>query len=652
MAGGLIRRLIWLAYLLADVVATFSLGQLSNTNLTPNNKGKSMGRTYDDKYNDLMAFWAPFLLLHLGGPDTITAFALEDNELWLRHFLYLGAHLFAGGYVFMRSFPNDTLVIPTLLLFMAGTIKYLERTMALYLASNVGFKGTIPKVRDPGTNYKVLMDEYMLNKDAGLPSKIEIPAEYPALNSIEEMGKGTQGDNNIEIVAKACEFFMTFKRIIIDLLLNFNERKKSRDYLLKLSAEEAFTMTNIELGLVYDILYTKAAIIHRGLGYATHSICFLSILAAFFLFMPLHAHELQREDILVTYSLLGSALILELVGLVRLIFSPWTYTLLTKKNNSNLIARLIGKFIIWHMQPIYISRYNLINSCVYDHRQFKCIRNISQHWCFAWFRDQFMLLKNEPIDNGLMGFIFHELKRKSMASTDFNMVKHLGSCRGSWVLEQRACYTDFCWTFEVEFEQSILLWHIATDLCFQVDNCKDQKTPSTNLDSHGIHFSTEELCHFGKLISEYMLYLLVLYPSMISSMEGIRQIKKQEAYEEVMCYIDAENKTEESVRKILLSLSSRMEHKPNLVLFDACYLLRMLNILEKRRKWEIISEVWAELLSYAASHCRGKHHVECLIRGGELLTHVWFLMAQMGLGQQYHLVSSHARAKLNVNLTM
>lgn len=66
-------------------------------------------RIDDDKYNDLVAFWAPFLLLHLGGPDTITAFSLEDNELSLRYFLYLGTQLFASAYVFVRSFPNDIL---------------------------------------------------------------------------------------------------------------------------------------------------------------------------------------------------------------------------------------------------------------------------------------------------------------------------------------------------------------------------------------------------------------------------------------------------------------------------------------------------------------------------------------------------------------
>lgn len=72
---------IWIAYLLADWAASFAVGLIS----------KAQGATppHDADNADLLAFWAPFLLLHLGGPDTITAFSLEDNELWLRHFLGL-----------------------------------------------------------------------------------------------------------------------------------------------------------------------------------------------------------------------------------------------------------------------------------------------------------------------------------------------------------------------------------------------------------------------------------------------------------------------------------------------------------------------------------------------------------------------------------
>ena len=29
--------------------------------------------------------WAPILLVHLGGQDGITAYNIEDNELWKRH---------------------------------------------------------------------------------------------------------------------------------------------------------------------------------------------------------------------------------------------------------------------------------------------------------------------------------------------------------------------------------------------------------------------------------------------------------------------------------------------------------------------------------------------------------------------------------------
>ena len=63
--------LLWLAYMTADSVAVFALGHLAAS--APRHQ--------------LLLFWAPFVLLHLGGQDTITAFSIEDNELWKRHLL-------------------------------------------------------------------------------------------------------------------------------------------------------------------------------------------------------------------------------------------------------------------------------------------------------------------------------------------------------------------------------------------------------------------------------------------------------------------------------------------------------------------------------------------------------------------------------------
>ncbi|KAM0907322.1 hypothetical protein ACQ4PT_016195 [Festuca glaucescens] len=71
----LLRLLLWLAYQLAESTATYAVGQLFFSS-TPRD-------------HHLVAFWAPFLLLHLGGPDNITTYALEDSKLWKRHFLTL-----------------------------------------------------------------------------------------------------------------------------------------------------------------------------------------------------------------------------------------------------------------------------------------------------------------------------------------------------------------------------------------------------------------------------------------------------------------------------------------------------------------------------------------------------------------------------------
>ncbi|URD74288.1 hypothetical protein MUK42_35374 [Musa troglodytarum] len=71
---------------------------------------------------DRLAFWSPFLLLHLGGPDTITAFALEDNELWMRHLMGLVFQVAVAFYVFVDSLPETRLTAPAAMMFLAGIL--------------------------------------------------------------------------------------------------------------------------------------------------------------------------------------------------------------------------------------------------------------------------------------------------------------------------------------------------------------------------------------------------------------------------------------------------------------------------------------------------------------------------------------------------
>jgi len=85
----------------------------------------------------LAFFWAPFLLIHLGGQDTITAFSMEDNNLWLRHLLNLVVQVSLAIYVFWKSVGrhNVELIASGVFVFIAGIIKYGERTWSLWSGS-------------------------------------------------------------------------------------------------------------------------------------------------------------------------------------------------------------------------------------------------------------------------------------------------------------------------------------------------------------------------------------------------------------------------------------------------------------------------------------------------------------------------------------
>ena len=94
IARNWIRILVWSAYLSADMVATVALGNLARS------QGDSSGDGSEKANNSIQACWAPFPVLDLGGPDTITAYSIEDNELWLRHLLGLAVQVGVAFYVF------------------------------------------------------------------------------------------------------------------------------------------------------------------------------------------------------------------------------------------------------------------------------------------------------------------------------------------------------------------------------------------------------------------------------------------------------------------------------------------------------------------------------------------------------------------------
>ncbi|GKV29655.1 hypothetical protein SLEP1_g38560 [Rubroshorea leprosula] len=86
VSNNISRMILCFAYQTKDWVAIAALGKLSNSDAE------------SPTSNVLRALWAPLLILHLGGPDTITAYSFQDTQLWNRHLLTLVAQFFLALY--------------------------------------------------------------------------------------------------------------------------------------------------------------------------------------------------------------------------------------------------------------------------------------------------------------------------------------------------------------------------------------------------------------------------------------------------------------------------------------------------------------------------------------------------------------------------
>ncbi|KAF7012641.1 hypothetical protein CFC21_026810 [Triticum aestivum] len=127
---GWFRSIIWLAYIGSDALAIYALATLFSRQRRQDcisGQGNSI----------LEVVWAPILLVHLGGQDIITAYNIEDNELWTRHILTAASQVTVAIYVFCTSWPggDKRFLQASILFFVHGVLKCFEKPWALMSAS-------------------------------------------------------------------------------------------------------------------------------------------------------------------------------------------------------------------------------------------------------------------------------------------------------------------------------------------------------------------------------------------------------------------------------------------------------------------------------------------------------------------------------------
>ncbi|XP_042476221.1 uncharacterized protein LOC122057918 [Macadamia integrifolia] len=591
--------ILWLCYVSADSLATIALTVLSYSQLPQHGSTKE----------SIRALWAPFLLLHLGYPDTITAYSLEDNKLWLRHLLGLVFQVSAAFYVFLKSRVGSRFSILTLLMFVPGIVKYSEKTRALRWVS-----------KDYGDS--LLQTHFMEEKE-----KVSKQAKDEVRLQIR-MDQDDLSDG--EILHMAHHFFVTFKGLFTNHILSIQDWKESKSFFLQSSWRSAFKMIEVELGFMFDVLYTKATLAYTLMGFFLRLVCFLFTINSFLLFLLTveKHHQYPIMDVITTYVLFGGAITMEIYATIILIFSDWAFLWLSKQKKMipTIISHAMERLIPCRRRMrASVGQCSLINCCLKDispsmkryvQRLFWIEKILEKH---RWY-----VFSNALQDDGIRELIFQQLKAKAESSVGrFEKEIYPFPSKGDVLLRNNNhVWPLINWTLvDVEFDKSILLWHIATDICYE-----------SGFDHSPAMKSKREL---SKLLSDYMMYLLLMCPHMLP--EGIGMIRFRDTYTEVM-KIFKKTKSKLNKTKAYKLLERKKVSGSNTsmsVLFDACMLaehLQQLNAKANLDVWEVVVVVWVKMLCHAADNCRGTIHAQQLQqRGGELLTHIWLLMAHLGL---------------------
>ncbi|KAF4352700.1 hypothetical protein G4B88_009774 [Cannabis sativa] len=620
--SSILHTIIWTAYLLADWVAAFAIGLITQSQ----GEKESCGGVNPNK-QEIHAFWASFLLVHLGGPDTITSFALEDNEFWLRHIFGLIVQFVAATYSLYKAFPTNSLCLPTILVLFVGIIKYSERIRALYLASLSNFGRTSLPKPDPGLDY----EEASLFHSSSV--KLSVQGEVTAATTITTKENRSYPElvriqfspelsDEMKQLKAARFLFERFKGLIVGFFLTPQDQESSKNYFLMLDRKWASRVIEYELSFMFKVLHTKVLVLHDKVGLVFRCIGFLFLFGAAttFVFFT-DNHKFGSLEITLTCVLLGGAIALEFVSFIMLLCSDWTHDLL-KESWTKYVPSILLKRKRWSR---VVFQYDMINYCLKD---CPLVYNVFEKFNAGQIIEGIQVMRYSSslsVTNDLQDFIFLNLKIKSKEAMSFREAMEISQQRGDSALlktDTNDSYVKLKWSIgEFQYIESLLLWHIATEICYPN---KDKK---------------KDKC---KILSDYMFYLLITQPKMLSPVLGNWHVVFQDTCAEAKRFFnkhstsnhdEALNKMKTTKAKVRPAAVRGMKTKS--VFFDACILAQQLLNFDQQDRLKIMNLVWLEFMFYAAINCTPIVHAQQPSMGGELLTFTWLLMNHFGLGTQF-----------------
>uniref|UniRef100_A0ACD5WKE3 Uncharacterized protein n=2 Tax=Avena sativa TaxID=4498 RepID=A0ACD5WKE3_AVESA len=425
---------------------------------------------------------------------------MQDNQLSLRSLQTYFAQFIAGGAYFLYKYRNDRghfLGLATWLMFSVGVVKYTERWLALQ-------SGKLSSIRESLMMQPPLMINIHSHREDVKLKKVE-----GDLETLDEES----------IVRRAHSLFYICKSGMVGCS---DDVPRKQEFMEKMQDVEWWTVVEIELSLMYDILYTKAAVIYTWHGYAIRVISPLAILTSLLLFIFREEDGQGAFDTATTYVLFVGALFMDLISLLNTLGSSWMYAYLSttripwlrytflcsgRWDRLRHLVLSLNSFVTFggsrsgaRRWSGHIGQYNMLHFCTRPDTlltrpllgRLANLLNLELLWNRKHFSGATKI--SDPIK-----FYITEYAKLLYMEGRFT----LGTDETKWgmtALQHHQVVYDFEGTLGDEFQEGIIIWHIGTD--FFLSKCRS---------SNGQVLLVSAV----KALSNYMMFLLVERPSVL-----------------------------------------------------------------------------------------------------------------------------------------
>ncbi|KAF7067358.1 hypothetical protein CFC21_073256 [Triticum aestivum] len=587
------RSIIWLAYQGSDAVAIYALATLFNRQRSQDHGGA----TSANNSSILEVVWAPVLLMHLGGQDLITAYNIEDNELWTRHILTAVSQVTVAIYMFCKSWPggDKRLLQASILFFVPGILKCIEKPWALKSASinslvsssahapsrtatregeinsledyvqkarafaqtDPGFQAQEGDAVDHGADNYLSQsqgEDIVLDLEAnhgsqtqGVAATLDLEPDHHPQTSRTWIGRLNQikekmGCHVNQIMEKRRSHLNQREprlrrrdndyngdpetyRIFVDLASPYPDRLVILKSFWVLDGKQAYILLQNRLFSIFNILYTKSKILGSfkeeedpsGLELLSLYIRLSASLlpwAAIGLFHKSHREAYDDNDVKVTYALFCCTAVLEYCSCASFAFEKFTFL----KVFLNAILKV---------KDSLIGQFNLVGFFARNRRHSRkmCILNFFN--CKD-FLDQNWSMKPCKLSFAILDLVLKYVKKGwEDQIKDTDSYWKFNDRRGQWTLQSNNCDEDLSCSLRKPFDESVLLWHIATDFCFYYMGASADHQCATaqciqdaSGEDHRCAVWCERSPHHKRAvqcreISNYMMYLLFVNPEML-----------------------------------------------------------------------------------------------------------------------------------------